>query len=110
MIKAIILTIYLFSLASYANTSLEGFKSSKEALGDAISSLNGNGEYFKDKIKEYGSIKKYELINEETKLGGKMKKSQYSVQYANGSVEIINVEMIQPNLDGGFHITNIIGE
>lgn len=119
---------------SAVSAGLEGYKTPQAAI-DAITgplkkgskgvsdsmkaadSLNGDnqssskfqqiGSSLTKDLKDNGKVVKTRVIDSDERLGGKMQTITYEMEYLNGKKRQVQVRMIKPSENSGFHIMNM---
>lgn len=123
--KFLTVFIILFPLLATAN-SLKGYESPKAAVEafvsplkqgskgvstsiESINSLNGDsyaglGKSLTKDIKENGKVIKMKEIDSDSRLNGLQQKVVYEIEFANGKKRQLQMELIKPADNAGFHI------
>lgn len=118
--------IFSLSLSVKASDKLKGFSSPEEAAQafinplkqgskgvsssiQAVQGLNGEnyqgmGNQLTREIKENGKVVKMREVDSDSRLGGMHRKVIYEMEYANGKKRQVQMELVKPASNAGFHI------
>lgn len=95
-------------MESFVKPLKQGSKGVNEAIS-SINSLNGDsyeamGKSLKSDIKENGKVLKMKELESDSRLNGLQQKVVYEIEYANGKKRTIQMNLIKPSEQSGFHI------
>ena len=96
------------AVEAFVNPLKQGSKGVSSSI-NAIKSLNGDsydgmGKALTSDIKENGKVVKMKEIDSDSRLNGLQQKVVYEIEFANGKKKQVQMELIKPSENSGFHI------